>query len=219
MICETEQIVDLCLNEAMADEDERRRQHRKPFLRPAEISLASDSAERQPAFCRDISRTGIGLLHEQALPADAEFVVYIPILGRELELHCRNEWCACLRNGRYYSGNAYRCATTPQSIFLLSAVVSEKLNRRVHRRYPLFRSVVLEDLHGKRTEAFCRDVSRQGIGFVHRESIVPGTVVVTMESSMGSEVMATAELERCVAIGQGWFASGGPFLSGRSTVS
>ena len=169
MICQTEQIVELYLQEAMADERERRKLHRKPFLRPAQITMAGETATEYPAFCRDISRSGIGLLHEQPLEIGGQFTLTIPLLGRFLELYCCTEWCSCLSEHRYYSGNRYRCATTPQSLFLLSAVVGEKLNRRLHQRYPLFRPVVLEDVDGKKTAAFSRDVSHSGIGFIHRE--------------------------------------------------
>ena len=211
MLCETEQIVELCLHEAMAEEAERRRLHRKPFFRRAEIDLPGDQEPRTAAFCRDISRKGIGLLHEAPLENGSRFTLSMPLIGRNLEVQCKTKWCARLGERWYCSGNAYRCATTPQSLFLLSAVLGDELNRRLHRRYPFFRPVTLEDVQGTRFDAFCRDVSRGGIGFIHRDPIVLGRMVVSIPSSTGEDIVAGADIRRCVAIGQGWYSSGGRF--------
>ncbi len=217
MICETEQIVELCLQEAMAEEQERRRLHRKPFLRQAEIVVAASSSISYPAFCRDISRSGIGLLHEQPLEIGGEFALKIPLLGYHLELHCTTQWCSCLGECRYFSGSGFRCASTPQSLFLLSAVMGEKLNRRVHRRFPLFRPAELEDANGKKTAGFSRDVSRSGLGFVHRDPVAPGHTVVSLESSAGATIVSTVNIDRCVGIGHGWYSSAGRFSEELST--
>ncbi len=218
MICETEPTIGRFLQEAMVDEQERRQLHRKPFLRQAEIILPGEPATSAPAFCRDISRSGIGLLHERPLDVGDEFELTIPLLGKQLELHCTLEWCSCLGETQYLSGSRYRCATKPQSLFLVSAVVGEKLNRRLHRRFPLFRPVVLNSADGQQTAAFSRDVSQNGIGLVHRYPITAGHTVITMQSSFGTEIVAETYIERCVVIGQGWYSSGGCFSSDRKSV-
>ncbi len=220
MIDRTQQIIDECFQEAIADDAERRRQHRKPFLRLSSITIPGESPTVVPAFCRDISRTGIGLMHETALEMGRQFKLSIPLIGRCLEVQCQTKWCSCVGENRYFSGNAYRCTSTPQSFFLLSAVLSEELNRRLQQRFPFFRPATLDSVEGNQQKAFCRDISRSGIGLIHREPVIPGLMVVSISSSSGEDIVGTADIRHCEPMGEGWYTSGGKFpITGSEDLS
>jgi hypothetical protein len=208
MICKTPSVIECCLQEAQAEESERRRLRRKPFLRQATIMMAGDSV---PAFCRDISRDGIGLLHSVALEADTAFQLAVPVIGSVLQLECQVNWCRPVSASHYFSGSVYHCGTTPQTLVWLSAVLSDELNRRLFRRYPFVRQVELAPEDGEAQSAFSRDISRGGIGLIHRQPLPPGPVAVTIPSKAHGELVGTADIQRCRSIGEGWFASGGPF--------
>lgn len=216
MLCVTEQcgiekISEVCLREAIAEETERRRLHRKPFLRKAVITAIQGHPVTEPAFCRDISRDGIGLLHDCSLERGTEFSLTVPMVGRELEIQCESNWCEQVADGQFFSGNAYHCVTTPQSLVLLSAALSQALNRRLYRRYPFVRPVQLEDASGNTVVGFSRDISKSGIGLIHRAAIKPGYASVKLQTAEGEKIRGTADLRRCMSIGEGWYSSGGRF--------
>jgi hypothetical protein len=211
MLCNIENTIELCLKEAIAEDAERRKAHRKPFFRPATIIGSEEVPGELPAFCRDISRTGIGLMHEAPLTVGSQFCLRIPLLGKNLELECTAKWCSPMGEHGYSSGSDFCCVSKPQSFLLLSAVLGQELNRRANRRYPFFRPVTVDDAESNDRACFCRDISRSGIGLIHRNPIALGCAVVSLPSSAGAGIIATADIRRCVPIGQGWYSSGGPF--------
>ncbi len=211
MHCETEKISDICLQEAIAEEAERRRLSRKPFLRRATITFADEPTTTVPAFCRDISSAGIGLLHQIPLEPGRTFTLTIPLIRRELEIRCESNWCREVVEGQYFSGSAHHCVTTPQNLILLSVALSEKLNRRLHRRYPFVRPVTIDSPDGSSQQAFSRDVSQLGIGLIHREPIESGHFALSVHSATQGTVVATADIRRCTPIGEGWYSCGGRF--------
>lgn len=211
MLCEVDQVVEQCLREARDEQDERRVQRRKSLFRRVRIIQLDESPGADVVFCRDVSRTGVGLLHDAHLAPDTRFTLVIPLLGRELELQCETQWCVPITDRWYSSGNDYVCALTPQSLCLWPAILADGLQRRVRRRYPFCRPVKLEDPHGTRREAICRDISQGGISFLHRGPVPLGHVAVSIPSSAGGQLVARANIRHCEPIGDGWYASGGQF--------
>ncbi len=211
MLCEIDRVMEQCLQEAMAERNERRAQRRKPFFRRVQIVRSDAAPVTDTVFCRDVSQTGIGLLHDGHLAPGDQFTLAIPLLGRSLELHCQTDWCVPITDRWYSSGNDYTCAMTPQSLCLWPAVAADGLHRRVRRRYPFCRPVKLEDARGTACEAICRDLSQGGISFLHRGAIPLGLTVVSIPSATGENLVARADIRRCEPIGDGWYASGGRF--------
>jgi len=209
MLCETKTLVDVCLEEALAEDLERRRLHRKPFLRRATITRQDRSNEELPAFCRDLSREGVGLLHSAPLPVGVPFTLSVPLLGQNLQLHCETSWCEQVDEQSYFSGSAYDTVSTPRTLVLLSAVLSDELHRRLHRRYPLVRPAQLTMANGATHSAFCRDVSQSGIGFISRQPIEAGMATVSICLPERDEVSGQVDIRRCDVIGQNWFSIGG----------
>jgi len=65
---------------------------------------------------------------------------------------------------------------------------------------------------GNRVSAMTREVSRTGIGFVHRGALSPGEVRVKLASDTRN-FEYTVQLEWCEPCETGMFISGGRFLS------
>jgi hypothetical protein len=211
MLTEIDRVMEQCLQEAMAERNERRALRRKPFFRRVRIARSGESSVEETVFCRDVSRTGIGLLHDVHLAPGGQFTLAIPLLGRSLEVQCQTQWCVPVTERWYSSGNDYSCALTPQSLCLWPAIVADGLHRRLQRRYPFCRPVTLEDARGTTCEAICRDVSQGGISFLHRGAIPLGRTVVSIPAATGESLVARADIRRCEPIGDGWYTSGGRF--------
>ena len=142
-----------------------------------------------------------------------QFVLNIPLLGRSLEISCETKWCSTIGARQCFSGSTYHCASTPQSWLLLSAVLGEALNRRMSRRVPFWRTVTITDGCGTKVAATSRDISRDGIGLLHRDPIKPGRIVVSIPSSVGTAFVATYDVRRSTPLGQGWYASSARLLA------
>lgn len=211
MLCDVDRVMELCLQEAMAEQKERRALRRKSFFRRARIAQLDQSSGADVVFCRDISRTGIGLLHDAHLAPGHQFTLVMQLLGRDLEFQCQTQWCVPITDRWYSSGNDYACAMTPQSLCLWPAILADGLQRRVQRRYPFYRPVTLEDARGATCAAICRDISLGGISFLHRGAIRLGHTVVSIPTSAGDQLVARANIRRCEPIGDGWYTSGGQF--------
>lgn len=87
-------------------------------------------------------------------------------------------------------------------------------NQREFERIELTVPAEVTTQRGNTVEAMTREVSRLGIGLVHRGSITPGEVTVRMASET-REYSYRVALEWCVPCENGMFMSGGRFL-GRS---
>ncbi len=82
--------MDVLINEAQAIE-EQRSELRVPFFRP--LSITSEGGKPRPAFGRDLSPAGIGLMHAYELEPGL-FTVEIPLEGRApMRLQTKIAWC------------------------------------------------------------------------------------------------------------------------------
>lgn len=77
---------------------------------PAEIRTTRGNSIS--AMTREISRTGIGLLHRGAI-SPGEVVVRMASDAREFQYNVRIEWCSPCDNGMFMSGGCF--LTNPQS--------------------------------------------------------------------------------------------------------
>ena len=98
--------MDLLFSEAKAIEDQRT-ELRQPFFRSVSIELPDDSSKSFSAFSRDLSPTGIGLLHNMPLEPGMA-IVSIPIgPGETVRLWTRIKWCRPCGQGWYTSGGQF----------------------------------------------------------------------------------------------------------------
>lgn len=87
----------------------------------------------------------------------------------------------------------------------------EDINLRAHERIELNVPAEIVTRRGNTVEAMTREISRLGIGLVHRGSITPGEVTVRMASESRQYTYRVA-LEWCTPCDNGMFMSGGRFL-------
>jgi hypothetical protein len=71
---------------------------------PAEVSTLRGNTV--PAMTREISRTGIGLLHRGCIQP-GEVTVKLASESREFEYRVRLEWCHPCENGMFMSGGRF----------------------------------------------------------------------------------------------------------------
>ena len=93
------------LREAQAnDKKEVRSQERYAFFRPVTVHVGKQQIS---AFSREVSETGIGLLHSSALPLE-EVEVTIPTeQGYSVRIRTRMFWCEPCGEGWHISGGQF----------------------------------------------------------------------------------------------------------------
>jgi hypothetical protein len=87
----------------------------------------------------------------------------------------------------------------------------EEINLRSHERIELNVPAEIVTRRGNTVEAMTREISRLGIGLIHRGSISPGEVVVKMASE-SRQYTYRVQVEWCTPCENGMFISGGRFL-------
>jgi hypothetical protein len=88
---------------------------------------------------------------------------------------------------------------------------SETENARGFERLELSVPAELKTSRGNTVSAMTREISRTGIGLLHRGEISPGDVVVRMASE-SREFKYNVRIEWCTPCDNGMFMSGGRFL-------
>jgi hypothetical protein len=98
---------------------------------------------------------------------------------------------------------------------LAEAASKEQLDRRSEVRHPFFSplSITPEDGQHKKFSAFSREISPSGIGLLHNMRIDLGVVTISVHREGGRTVELRTEILWCRACGEGWYLSGGRFVS------
>jgi hypothetical protein len=111
--------IERLLKEAKLMGDAYRDEQREPFCRPITLSFNKGTWRRITGFCKDISATGVGLLHSIAVEP-GEVVLTIPCISGG-PVHVRSEilWSSACRRGWYLSGARF--------VEVLSAAPGEEL--------------------------------------------------------------------------------------------
>jgi hypothetical protein len=103
-----EQTVLRLLNAARDEEQlERRGEPRYPFFRP--VSLLMDGPQRRQfsAFSREISKSGIGLLHNMPLELVETTLAILGPVGEVCRFRTQIVWCRPCGEGWYLSGGRF----------------------------------------------------------------------------------------------------------------
>lgn len=87
---------------------------------------------------------------------------------------------------------------------------------RVSERLELSVPAEVTTLRGNTVSAMTREISRFGIGLIHKGSISPGDVTIRMASD-SREFEYGVHIEWCRPVENGMFMSGGRFLSQKKT--
>ena len=100
------QTVNRMISDAKLVNDERRANGRFPYFQPVMVQL-SHSPALYSAFTRDISATGVGLLH--GLPIQPQTITLISKLKDDVDIQVsvRIIWCVPCSEGWYISGGPF----------------------------------------------------------------------------------------------------------------
>lgn len=100
------------LDEASGATAERRAHKREPYMRPVSLGVeTARSVQRFWCFSRDISASGIGLLHAMPIePGEATVTVYSDTAG-PVRLRAEIEWCEPCGDAWYISAARFLDAT------------------------------------------------------------------------------------------------------------
>jgi hypothetical protein len=80
-------------------------------------------------------------------------------------------------------------------------------------RYPFFRTVSITTHKGECQEAFCRDISADGIGLLHRIALAPGEIAIAFTAEDECVTTFKVRIVWCSPYDEGWHISGGQFVS------
>jgi len=86
---------------------DRRGTGRTPFFGPVTISLGGEEVPSFPAFARDLSPLGVGLLHIMPLEPGQVIVTLRDADGDSLSLRTQIVWCESAGEGWYVSGGRF----------------------------------------------------------------------------------------------------------------
>lgn len=98
-------IVRELIEEAKPYREERRAERRHPFFRPVQVIVGEGGGVRNySCFSRDISPSGIGLLHNMPLRC-GEVILTLPReSGEQFRVQATLRWCRPCGEGWYLSG-------------------------------------------------------------------------------------------------------------------
>lgn len=83
---------------------ERRGEPRSPFFRPISVLLDGPQRRQYSAFSREISQSGIGLLHNMPLDASEMTLAILGPVGEVCRFRAQVVWCRPCGEGWYLSG-------------------------------------------------------------------------------------------------------------------
>jgi hypothetical protein len=98
--------MDRLLIEVAKGDAARRSQHRYPFYRPVILTVGAEKTTRS-AFGRDISDTGIGLLHAMPLDTGPVMVQFPSVTCDDIGVRTHITWCSPIGDGWYVSGGRF----------------------------------------------------------------------------------------------------------------
>lgn len=89
------------------DQMDRRGAARYPFFRPVQIVPATGKMRKHTAFTRELSTTGVGLLHSMPLPPGMVTIVLFTQDGVSVRLPTEILWHRPCGDGWYVSGGKF----------------------------------------------------------------------------------------------------------------
>jgi hypothetical protein len=96
----------------LEDSCERRTEPRTPYFGPVTVGHAQSPQISLSAFVRDVSASGIGLVHLMPLKR-GEVLIDLPLLfGTSVRLRTEIVWCRDYENGWYASGGRFMDVVT-----------------------------------------------------------------------------------------------------------
>ncbi len=104
----TDEVIEQFLQEAASTMAIDQRQNgRYPFFCPVTITPHDAAETKLSAFMRNISRSGIGLLHNGRLETQRVTLTIPTIGGRSVDIQSKITWCKSFGEGLYASGGPF----------------------------------------------------------------------------------------------------------------
>ncbi len=205
--------IDECVKQAAAEETANRREHgRHPFFCPVTIARP-ESNTRLSAFSRDMSLSGIGLLHNYLLENGSLVVKIATSDCHQIELQTEVVWCRPVADDWYFSGARIAQISKASAARLLLSRMRADLDRRGKDRVPYTRrvKVITDQVRGTVESAFSRDISAIGMGLLHSRPMAAKPVIVEIPSPDNVVLSVGATIRWCRPCGEGWYISGASF--------
>ena len=88
---------------------DRRSVHRKPFVRPLEISIGRGRADVHKGFSRDISHVGIGTILPIEVPEGITAIITVGALNkRRIVVEAQSRWSESFGDGWFVTGWTFK---------------------------------------------------------------------------------------------------------------
>ena len=102
------------VNEAEDDTDfQRRNEVRHPFFRP--VTIRTTEGVEIAALSRNISETGIGLIHDRDLRPTNVLLMITSRSGKQVQVAARIRWCRLIGDQWFISGGEFLTAASGDS--------------------------------------------------------------------------------------------------------
>ena len=210
MLLAKEETTDRWIQQAVdGSGNERRRYKRYSMFQSVELSSDDSSGPALPAFVRDISRTGVGLVHRASVPLTA---VRLKLDRPRIIITTDIQYCHPVDQDWYISYGQFVNLTASDMARLLVATATDRINQRLTQRHPFFRSMSLTlcTTH-QRMPVFSRDISTTGIGLFHSMPLERQRVVIRLANNDDPAQCVRAKICWCRPSTNGWYLSGAKF--------
>jgi len=210
----TEQAIQRWVEEAAgARSNSRRRFARLPFFHRATVTIDGLQTIEISAFTKDISRTGIGLIHDVNLDSQEVTVAIRTIGGRVVDFQAQTVWSKPIGAGWYLSGMRFVGLSATQNLTLLVQAFASDLREFWNQRHPFFYPATLQPCgqHSKAISVFSRDIALNGIGLIHHVNVDTEYAHLRIESNTSNELDIAIRLVWSKPCGSGIFISGWQF--------
>ena len=140
-----------------------------------------------PVYCRDISRTGVGLLSRTPLH-DCELCIRLPDSFGGVSVQAAVRWCQPGGHDWFAAGAEFVEVSLRDRVQLWLAGQVESLRERLAPRYPFFRPAWIRfgSRAARPVPGFARDISVSGLGLIHDTTARSESAFVTIEDEAGS---------------------------------
>ncbi len=205
--------IDRCVQRAAMEETANRRYHgRHPFFAPVTVA-GPESNALQNAFSRDLSLSGIGLLHRFPVELGMHTVTLTIGDDRSVRLQTEILWCQPVADEWYFSGGRFMQISTEDMARLLLGRVLADLDRRNKNRVSFLRRIQLvsAQMQGTNLQVFSRDISPTGLGLFHSQPLTTGPVTVEIPIPHDVPLNVGGTIHWCRPSGVGWYLSGMSF--------
>jgi len=193
--------------------DKRHNNRRYPFFRRVTMTIDHSQQTKLSAFSRDISSSGIGLLHNVPVEPGPLSLTISTTRDRQIDVSTKIAWCQSCGVGWYFSGGRFTGLSVVNSASLLLPAMAE-VDRRLKQRYPFFRpvTITIADSQGTKLPGFSRDISTSGIGLLHKTPLETQHAILTIPRKAHQPFDVRSEIMWCKPCGNGWYVNGGPFV-------